>query len=68
MERAGIDRLGALLTAIDVVRRGGTLSISGMYGGAVDQVALAAVVVVEVERRRLQGEHLALGLLPCPAP
>jgi threonine dehydrogenase-like Zn-dependent dehydrogenase len=34
MEKAGVDRLAALLASIDVVRRGGTLSISGVYGGA----------------------------------
>ncbi|HMJ76588.1 MAG TPA: hypothetical protein VK507_11485, partial [Iamia sp.] len=40
MEKAGIDRLGALLASIDVVRRGGTLSISGVYGGAQDPLPL----------------------------
>ncbi len=40
MEHAGIDRLGALLTAIDAVRRGGTLSISGVYGGARDPLPM----------------------------
>src|SRR5690606_2030536 len=30
---AGVDRLAALYAAIDVVRRGGTLSLSGVYGG-----------------------------------
>ena len=40
MQKAGIDRLGALLAAIDVVRRGGTLSISGVYGGAADPLPL----------------------------
>ena len=40
MENAGIDRLAALLTAIDGVRRGGTLSISGVYGGARDPLPM----------------------------
>jgi len=40
MQKAGIDRLAALLAAIDVVRRGGTLSISGVYGGARDPLPL----------------------------
>ncbi|QXC60882.1 glutathione-dependent formaldehyde dehydrogenase [Aquihabitans sp. G128] len=40
MQKAGIDRLGALLAAIDVVRRGGTLSISGVYGGAQDPLPM----------------------------
>lgn len=37
---AGIDRLNALRTAIDCVRRGGTLSISGVYGGAADPIPM----------------------------
>ncbi|CAN5867202.1 zinc-dependent alcohol dehydrogenase [soil metagenome] len=36
MQKAGIDRLGALHAAIEMVRRGGTVSISGVYGGALD--------------------------------
>lgn len=39
-ERVGVDRLAALLTAISLVRRGGTLSISGVYGGAKDPLPL----------------------------
>jgi threonine dehydrogenase-like Zn-dependent dehydrogenase len=40
METAGIDRLSALHTAIDLVRRGGTLSLSGVYGGAASPMPL----------------------------
>lgn len=39
-EQAGIDRLGALYAAIDGVRRGGAVSISGVYGGAVDPMPM----------------------------
>jgi threonine dehydrogenase-like Zn-dependent dehydrogenase len=35
-ETAGVDRLAALNLASDLVRRGGTVSISGVYGGVVD--------------------------------
>lgn len=35
-ERAGVDRLAALAGAISTVRRAGTVSISGVYGGAAD--------------------------------
>jgi threonine dehydrogenase-like Zn-dependent dehydrogenase len=38
--KAGIDRLTALRTAIDAVRRGGTLSLSGVYGGAADPLPM----------------------------
>ncbi|PWD52505.1 glutathione-dependent formaldehyde dehydrogenase [Serinibacter arcticus] len=34
MEHAGGDRTSALVTAFDAVRRGGTVSLSGVYGGA----------------------------------
>jgi threonine dehydrogenase-like Zn-dependent dehydrogenase len=38
--KAGIDRLAALRTAIDAVRRGGTLSLVGVYGGAADPLPM----------------------------
>jgi len=40
IERVGIDRLSALHTAIAAVRRGGTLSISGVYGGMADPMPM----------------------------
>src|SRR3546814_982358 len=40
MKKAGIDRLAALHTALDAVRRGGTVSLSGVYGGAVDPMPM----------------------------
>lgn len=40
MQRAGVDRLGALMLAIEVVRRGGTLSIVGVYGGMSDPMPM----------------------------
>ncbi|MBV9952072.1 MAG: glutathione-dependent formaldehyde dehydrogenase [Acidimicrobiia bacterium] len=40
MEKAGMDRMAALLTASDAVRRGGTLSISGVYGGMTDPMPM----------------------------
>jgi threonine dehydrogenase-like Zn-dependent dehydrogenase len=36
MQQAGVDRLAALFDAFDVVRRGGTVSISGVYVGSAD--------------------------------
>jgi len=39
-ERAGVDRLSALLASIDTVRRGGTLSIIGVYGGMKDPLPM----------------------------
>jgi threonine dehydrogenase-like Zn-dependent dehydrogenase len=36
MENGGVDRLNALTTAVEIVRRGGTISLSGVYGGTAD--------------------------------
>jgi len=36
MDKAGMDRLAALYASIDVVRRGGTVSLSGVYAGDAD--------------------------------
>jgi threonine dehydrogenase-like Zn-dependent dehydrogenase len=40
MQKTGVDRLAALLTGIDAVRRGGTISLSGVYGGMTDPLPL----------------------------
>jgi threonine dehydrogenase-like Zn-dependent dehydrogenase len=36
----GVDKLGALHLAIDLVRRGGTVSLSGVYGGVADPMPM----------------------------
>lgn len=43
MTKAGIDRLAALHLAIDLVRRGGTVSVSGVYGGSLDPMPLLRI-------------------------
>jgi len=40
MEHAGVDRLGAFYGAIDIVRRGGAISLSGVYGGTADPIPM----------------------------
>ena len=40
MKNLSVERLDALYTAFDAVRRGGTVSISGVYGGAVDPMPM----------------------------
>jgi threonine dehydrogenase-like Zn-dependent dehydrogenase len=40
MERMGVDRMSAYYTAIDAVRRGGTISLSGVYGGQTDPLPM----------------------------
>ena len=39
-DKAGLDRLDALHTAVKAVRRGGTASISGVYGGEADPMPM----------------------------
>ena len=43
LKRAGVDRLEALTTAFQLVRRGGTVSISGVYAGAVDPLPMQTI-------------------------
>ena len=40
MQQAGVDRLSVLYQCIESVRRGGTMSISGVYGGAADPLPM----------------------------
>ncbi|MFG2749497.1 zinc-dependent alcohol dehydrogenase [Streptomyces xanthophaeus] len=51
MKRAGIDRLSALYTAIDLVRRGGVISVSGVYGGAADPLPLLTMFDKQLQLR-----------------
>ncbi|MGW5849136.1 zinc-dependent alcohol dehydrogenase [Streptomyces sp. NPDC055254] len=51
MKRAGVDRLAALCTAVDLVRRGGTISISGVYGGAADPLPLLTMFDKQLQVR-----------------
>jgi threonine dehydrogenase-like Zn-dependent dehydrogenase len=50
-EKAGIDRLDALYSAIDSVRRGGTLSIVAVYGGAADPIPMMQLFDKQVQIR-----------------
>lgn len=40
MEHGGVDRLNALYLAIDAVRRGGVISLIGVYGGTADPLPM----------------------------
>ena len=51
MERAGIDRLSALYAAIEMVRRGGTISLSGVYGGAADPIPMLTLFDKQIQLR-----------------
>ena len=50
-ERFSIDRLAALHTAIELVRRGGTLSLVGVYGGTADPMPLLTMFDKQIQIR-----------------
>jgi len=50
-EKAGVDRMGALLASIDTVRRGGTVSLSGVYGGMVDPIPMMQLFDKQIQLR-----------------
>ncbi|MGZ4540662.1 MAG: zinc-dependent alcohol dehydrogenase [Blastococcus sp.] len=49
MQAAGVDRLNALYSAIDIVRRGGTISLSGVYGGAADPIPMLTLFDKQIQ-------------------
>jgi threonine dehydrogenase-like Zn-dependent dehydrogenase len=48
---AGVDRLAAVNTAIEAVRRGGTISLSGVYGGGTDPLPLSRMFDKQIQLR-----------------
>jgi threonine dehydrogenase-like Zn-dependent dehydrogenase len=51
MEKAGVDRLSALHMAIELVRRGGTISIIGVYGGMADPLPMMTLFDKQIQLR-----------------
>jgi threonine dehydrogenase-like Zn-dependent dehydrogenase len=51
IEKGGVDRLSVLHAAIDTVRRGGTISLSGVYGGAVDPMPMMDLFDKQIQLR-----------------
>ncbi|MFD6880187.1 MULTISPECIES: zinc-dependent alcohol dehydrogenase [unclassified Streptomyces] len=51
MRRFGVDRLSALHLAIDLVRRGGTISLAGVYGGTADPLPLLTMFDKQIQLR-----------------
>jgi threonine dehydrogenase-like Zn-dependent dehydrogenase len=48
---AGVDQLAALHSAIDIVRRGGTVSLIGVYAGAADPMPMATMFDKQIQLR-----------------
>ena len=51
MQKAGVDRLDALYSAIDIVRRGGTISLIGVYGGMADPLPMLTLFDKQIQLR-----------------
>ena len=51
MDHAGVDRLAALTLAIDIVRRGGTIELIGVYGGQADPLPMLTLFDKQIQLR-----------------
>jgi threonine dehydrogenase-like Zn-dependent dehydrogenase len=51
IEKGGIDRLSVVYNAIDAVRRGGTISLSGVYGGQLDPLPMMDLFDKQIQLR-----------------
>jgi threonine dehydrogenase-like Zn-dependent dehydrogenase len=51
MQTAGVDRLNAFYLAIDIVRRGGTISLIGVYGGTADPLPMLTLFDKQIQLR-----------------
>ena len=51
MDVAGIDRLAAMHASIDLVRRGGTVSLSGVYSGEADMLPMKTMFDKQISLR-----------------
>ncbi len=51
MQTAGVDRLSALYSAIDIVKRAGTISLIGVYGGMADPLPMLTLFDKQVTLR-----------------
>ena len=51
MSKVGLDRMTAIYTAIDAVRRGGTVSLIGVYGGQTDPMPMLTMFDKQIQFR-----------------
>jgi threonine dehydrogenase-like Zn-dependent dehydrogenase len=51
MQTVGVDQLAALHLAIDAVRRGGTISLAGVYGGMADPMPMMTMFDKQLQLR-----------------
>jgi threonine dehydrogenase-like Zn-dependent dehydrogenase len=58
IEKAALDRLNALHDAIEIVRRGGTISLIGVYGGMADPMPMMTLFDKQIQLRMGQANVL----------
>src|SRR3954454_5477362 len=51
MQTAGVDRLAALYLAVEIVRRGGTISLIGVSGGMADPLPMLTIFDKQIQLR-----------------
>jgi threonine dehydrogenase-like Zn-dependent dehydrogenase len=66
LNQGGVDRLSALYSAIDTVRRGGTISLIGLYGGMADPLPLLTLFDKQIQLRMGQAnvKHWTDDIMP----
>jgi threonine dehydrogenase-like Zn-dependent dehydrogenase len=66
LNKGGVDRLSALYSAIDTVRRGGTISIIGLYGGMADPLPMLTLFDKQIQLRMGQAnvKHWTDDIMP----
>jgi threonine dehydrogenase-like Zn-dependent dehydrogenase len=66
LNKGGVDRMSALYQAIDTVRRGGTISVIGLYGGMADPVPMLTLFDKQIQIRMGQAnvKHWTDAIMP----
>jgi threonine dehydrogenase-like Zn-dependent dehydrogenase len=66
METGGVDRMSALSSAVEMVRRAGTISLSGVYGGTADPLNMLQIFDKQLTLRMGQAnvKRWAADILP----
>jgi S-(hydroxymethyl)glutathione dehydrogenase/alcohol dehydrogenase len=66
MNKVGLDRMSAIYTAIDAVRRGGTVSLIGVYGGQSDPMPMLTMFDKQLQFRMGQAnvKHWVDDIMP----
>jgi threonine dehydrogenase-like Zn-dependent dehydrogenase len=66
MNKVGLDRMAAIYTAIEAVRRGGTISLIGVYGGQSDPMPMLTLFDKQIQLRMGQAnvKHWVDDIMP----